>query len=92
METDTFTAGAKMLSFELKKPGPTNDPGELEIHCDMDGFDSLLAQLRLLRDSHTDHVHIMSEAWGGIHLDGRTQRPANSPLHHVVVHLRRPQS
>ena len=77
-----------MLSFELKKGGSPNEPDEVEIYCDMEGLDSLIAQLRFLKDGRTEHVHLMSEAWGGVHLDDRPQDPANAPIHHVKILLR----
>lgn len=77
-----------MLSFEVKKAKRSQDPDELEIYCDLQGLDSLLDQLRLLRERRTDHVHLMSESWGGTHLDERVQRPTNQAIHHVTVLLR----
>ena len=77
-----------MLSFEVKKSKQSQDPDELEIYCDLEGLDSLLAQLHLLREGSTDHLHLMSGSWGGTHLDDRVQRPTNLPIHHVTILLR----
>jgi hypothetical protein len=48
-----------MLSFELKRTSTQDQPDELEVYCDREGLEALLAQLRLLKDGRTDHVHLM---------------------------------
>jgi len=50
---------------------------------DSHGLESLLAQLRFLKEGRTDHVHLMSEAWGGTHLSDRPQTPANTIIHRL---------
>lgn len=76
-----------MLSFELPKV-PAND--ELEIFCDHEGLDSLIAQLRLLKEGRTEHVHLMAKSWGGTHLDDAPQGAAHASLRHVKILLRGP--
>lgn len=77
-----------MLSFELKRSLARDDPEELEIYCDADGLESLLAQLLLLKRGRTEHVHLMAESWGGTHLDDVPQDSSRVPLRHVKVLLR----
>ncbi len=77
-----------MLSFELKKTQRSEAPDELEIYLDMAGLESLLAQLNFLKERRTDHVHLMSEAWGGAHLDDQPQSADATALHHVKFLLR----
>jgi hypothetical protein len=68
-----------MLRFQLASP----EGDELEMHLDKEGLESLLAQLLFLRDRKTDHLHLMSEAWGGTHLEaGSTEQGA---IHHVKI-------
>jgi hypothetical protein len=76
-----------VLSFELKRAGSSPSADELEIVLDAEGLESLLAQLRFLKDGRTDHVHLMSEAWGGTHLSDR-QTPANTTIHSVKIYRR----
>lgn len=77
-----------MLSFELKRPSAQDQPDELEVHCDRDGLESLLAQLRLLKDGRTEHIHLMAQEWGGTHLDNKPQSAEHVPLRHVKFLLR----
>jgi hypothetical protein len=76
-----------MLSFETQKLQSAESPRELEVYLDDAGLQSLLAQLLFLRDKRTDHVHLMSEAWGGTHLEDRPQNPDNTNIHHVKIVL-----
>jgi hypothetical protein len=72
-----------MLSFELK-----NGQGdELEVQCDSTGLQSLLAQLQLLIEGQTEHVHLMAESWGGSHLDEHPHTAANRAIRHVKITL-----
>ena len=77
-----------MLSFELKRPTSSSSPDELEVILDLEGLESLLAQLRFLKEGRTDHVHLMSEAWGGTHLSDRPQIPTNTTIHSVKIQRR----
>ena len=77
-----------MLSFELKRRDPSAPADVLEVILDSEGLESLLAQLRFLKEGRTDHVHLMSEAWGGTHLSDRPQAPTNTTIHSVTIHRR----
>jgi hypothetical protein len=77
-----------MISFEVKQPKSGGAPDELEIHLDQDGLRSLLSQLGFLEDGRTDHVHLMSESWGGAHLEDQPQTAGNAAIRHVKVLLR----
>ena len=77
-----------MLSFELKQSQTFPNEAELEVYCDREGLNALLAQLLLLSDGRTDHVHLMTETWGGTHLDEVPQGQKNLPVHHVKILLR----
>jgi hypothetical protein len=76
-----------MLSFEIQKLKSGETPREVEVYLDHIGLQSLLAQLLLLKDKRTDHVHLMSESWGGNHLEDRPQNPDNTNIHHVKILL-----
>ena len=77
-----------MLSFELKRPESSASADELEVILDSQGLESLLAQLRLLKEGRTDHIHLMSKVWGGTHLSDRPQTPANTTIHSVKIYHR----
>lgn len=77
-----------MLSFELKRPKPDQHPDELEIILDSEGLEALMAQLRLLQKKQTEHAHLMSEAWGGTHLENKPLVGENTAIHHVKISLR----
>lgn len=77
-----------MLSFELKKAASDVPPDELEIFLNSEGLEALLSQLHFLKEGRTEHVHMMSESWGGTHLEDRPQDPENTVLHHVKILLR----
>jgi len=70
-----------MLSFELK------GSDELEVFCDAEGLDSLIAQLQLLKGGKTDHIHLMPPSWGGDHLTDRPVSIPNTVLRHVKIHI-----
>lgn len=77
-----------MLSFELKKTTPGEQPQELDIVLDSAGLESLLAQLQFLKSRRTEHVHLMSESWGGNHLESRPQNGDAHSISHVRILLR----
>jgi len=77
-----------MLTFEFKKSLKSGIGDELEIHADIEGLRSLISQLRLLEEHKTDHIHLMSESWGGSHLADQPQDEANRVVHHVKIALR----
>jgi hypothetical protein len=89
---DTLAEGlphgeSMMLSFELKQPKPGESADELEVFLDRAGLESLLAQLKLLQEGRTEHVHLMAESWGGSHLSEQPQGLENIPIRHVKVLL-----
>jgi hypothetical protein len=77
-----------MLSFEIKRAVSSNDVDQLEVYCDRDGLESLIGQLKLLKEGRTEHVELMAGSWGGTHLDESPRAPNNVPVRHVKVLLR----
>ena len=77
-----------MITFEFKKPSEDPMPSEVDIHLDTDGLKFLLSQLKFLSDRRTDHVHLMSESWGGGELDARPQAADAIAIHHVTILFR----
>jgi hypothetical protein len=63
-------------------------PSEVDIYLDADGLKFLLSQLKFLSDGRTDHVHLMSESWGGGELDERPQSVDAIVVHHVKIVFR----
>lgn len=78
-----------MITFELKKRNDGADPDEMEVFLDEEGLKSLLSQLRFLEDGRSDHVHLMSESWGGTHLEGKPQSVNGMVIQHVKFLLLR---
>jgi hypothetical protein len=70
-----------MLSFELKGLQAEGTVEGLEIRLDRDGLKSLLAQLGFLSDGRTEHVHLISESWGGYDLESEPQGKNNTIIH-----------
>jgi hypothetical protein len=72
-----------LLTFELEKNGL-----ELNIHTDIQGLETLITQLSSLlkssRKGGTDHLHLMTEEWGGGELSSEPQGDG-SVLNHVKV-------
>jgi hypothetical protein len=77
-----------MLSFELKRGERNNDVEQLDVYCDLNGLESLIGQLKLLKEGRTEHVDLMARSWGGTHLDESPQAPNNVSVRHVKVLLR----
>ncbi len=77
-----------MISIEIKTPKPGATPDEIEINLDADGLRSLLSQLEFLKDGRTDHVHLMSESWGGAHLADQLRSDDGTAVRHVKILLR----
>lgn len=77
-----------MISVEIKISNPGECRDEVEINLDADGLTSLLSQLKFLQDGRTDHVHLMSESWGGWHLDDRPRSETGTVVRHVKIILR----
>ena len=73
-----------MISFELRNQ---REIAELDVYVDRDGLAALLAQLRLLENGKTDHIHLMAESWGGTHLDEEPVGDGSAPLRHVKISL-----
>jgi hypothetical protein len=71
-----------VISFEL------SDADQLQIYLDLDGLADLAAQIKLLNDRKTDHVHLMSESWGGSHLEEKPLNEAAKPIRHVKIIMR----
>lgn len=76
-----------MLGFEPKKWREGESPSELEIHMDEEGLNSLLAHLQFLKAGKTEHVNLMSEAWGGNHLNNSPRTKGTASMHHVKIQL-----
>jgi hypothetical protein len=72
----------------MKRMVSDNDVDQLEVYCDRDGLESLIGQLRLLKEGRTDHVDLMARSWGGTHLDESPQAPNNMSIRRVKVLLR----
>ncbi|WP_311268295.1 Imm32 family immunity protein [Sphingobium sp. WCS2017Hpa-17] len=71
-----------MISFEM------SDADQLEIYLDQLGLAEFLAQIKLLDDKKTDHIHLMAESWGGSHLaDGPVNTSAKA-IRHVKMIVR----
>lgn len=70
-----------MLVFELDKSSSV-----LEIHLDDNGLEKLkevIAKLDQLKQS--DHVHLMTEEWGGDELSDEQQNMDFDLIHHVKI-------
>ena len=77
-----------MLRFEIVKSENGSVPDEVQIFMDREGLRSLTAQLQFLENGRTEHIHLMSEAWGGTHLEGESADTKNTIVHHVKLMLR----
>lgn len=77
-----------MIAVQIKSPQPGKAPDEVEIVLDSAGLDSLLAQLGFLKNSKTEHVHLMSEAWGGSHLKDKPIASDSIAIQHLKFLLR----
>lgn len=78
MKNDKF-----LLTFER---GENKD--ELYIHTDLNGLDNLIDELnKLLKSAEkgkNDHMHLMTEEWGGYELSSESQ--GGEVLNHVKVY------
>jgi hypothetical protein len=71
----------EMLTFEL-----TEDSSQIEIHGDSGGLMALAQMLTTLATkSSPDHIHIMTDDWGGSGLTSVKQGFDNEIVHHVKV-------
>lgn len=73
-----------MLTFEYEKADEA-----LHVHADPEGLRYLASVLLQLADRSekkgSDHVHLMTEAWGGNELSGEAQSKTSELLNHVKV-------
>lgn len=58
-----------MLTFQIRRPANGAEPDTIDLVGDEDGLKSLRAQLDFILAGRTDHVDLMSAAWGGTQLD-----------------------
>ncbi len=72
-----------LLTFELSKDGD-----ELHVCTDIPGLEELIGQLSSLLESvkknKTEHIHLMTEEWGGYELSSQSQ--VGTILNHVKVY------
>jgi len=72
-----------LLTFELSK-----DKNELYICTDITGLENLITELTSLlrwsRSNKTEHIHLMTEEWGGHELSSQSQ--IGEVLNHVKVY------
>ncbi len=63
------------------------DKEKLEIHADSAGLKELIEQLNILLKSSDkkDHVHLMTEEWGGGILSSEKQNKSTELIHHVKI-------
>lgn len=71
-----------LLTFEMLANGK-----EIELHTDSAGLDYLIKALQDLRDlTAPDHLHLMTDDWGGNSLSNEKQNLGDVKLaHHVKV-------
>jgi len=70
-----------MLTFEWDK-----DSEQLEIHADASGLQELVSQLKKLAAIEgSDHIHLMTEDWGGDELSSDKQNNKAELIHHVKI-------
>ncbi len=74
-----------LVSFELRK---NNNSDVLDVVVDEDGLNDLMAQLSLLREKRTDHIHMFAESWGGYPLAEAPVNDGAKPIRHVQITLR----
>lgn len=70
-----------MLTFEWDK-----DSEKLEIHADSEGLQELAKQIKKLEHiKGNEHLHLMTEDWGGNELSGDKQNEKSELIHHVEI-------
>jgi hypothetical protein len=70
-----------MLTFEWDK-----DSGKLEIHADSEGLQDLVTQIEKLQSiKGNEHLHLMTEDWGGEELSDDKQNEKSELIHHVEI-------
>jgi len=74
-----------MISIEIRPESSPDKFEEMEIYIDDEGIDVFMAMLRFLKNNETDHVHMMSEEWGGYDLSDVPHDLKNSSVKHVKM-------
>ena len=70
-----------MLTFEWDK-----DSERLEIHADSDGLQELVDQVNKLKSVEgNEHLHLMTEDWGGDELSNDKQNEESELINHVKI-------
>jgi Immunity protein 32 len=77
-----------MISIKYKILQQGARPDEMQIDLDAEGLRVLMAELQLLQEGRTDHLHLMSEAWGGTHLVDQPESDGAATIHHLKIILR----
>lgn len=70
-----------MLTFEWDK-----DSEQLEIHLDSKGLQALVKQINKMSDCEgNNHLHLMTDDWGGEELSNEKQNAKSQLIHHVKI-------
>ena len=70
-----------MLTFEWDK-----DAEQLEIHADSEGLKELVKHIKKLASVEgNEHLHLMTEDWGGEELSNDKQNEKSELIHHVKI-------
>jgi len=77
-----------MIAIDVRTFDKSKGPEELVVTLDQEGLKSLIAQLQFLASGKTEHLDLMSDAWGGTHLHGVSQAPGDYPIQYLKVYLR----
>ncbi|NPU99714.1 MAG: immunity protein 32 [Candidatus Omnitrophica bacterium] len=72
----------KLLTFELN-----NKDERLEIHLNQEGLNDLIAYLENLKSKYKDHLHLMTDTWGGNELTNEKQGKDNLLINHVKIYI-----
>lgn len=65
-----------------------NKNGRLEIHTDPEGVQQLVELLnKLAQAKGDDHLHLMTEKWGGSGLSEKAQSSESELINHVKIFL-----
>lgn len=90
-QQETVLTKTMNISVEMKDGDQLDrikaEGGEVEIYLDNEGLDFLLSQLSFLKNRKTDHVHLMTSAWGGCELTEGVRNTNSLPVHHLRVLL-----
>lgn len=76
-----------MISIEIKSESTNTSLQEIELFIDTEGIDVLMGQLSLLKACKTDHLHFMSDDWGGSELSSKPIGDGNAIIHHAKIYL-----